>query len=96
MDQPSKIEKVMKNENSWYCPRFFDHVYTNVDGQYAVCCIGGSLPYTAKTTMPHEVLTSDEMDEIRWASLSTNAKKKPYIKTVLSSVHEARRRIWLF
>lgn len=60
----------------WYCPRLFDHIYTNVDGDYAVCCIGGPTWVSSAEVTPTEWYTSDELNDLRYHMLTKYEKKK--------------------
>lgn len=75
-----KLRSLIKSDKVWYCPRLFDHIYTNVDGRYSTCCIGGPLPFSSKTTTPQQVLTSSVMNNLRWASLSSEGKNNRLLK----------------
>lgn len=74
MRKLKRLESLIHSNDAWYCPRFFDHVYTNVDGQYATCCIGKPLPFHSKTSGPLDVINSEVMNDLRWASLSSDGK----------------------
>ncbi len=64
-----------KNSNDWYCPRFFDHVYTHTNGHYAACCIADSTSTPRiDQANPSEWFHSDYMDNLRRASLNPKAK----------------------
>ena len=64
------IEKI-KNDEVWFCPQLFRHVYTHVDGNYAPCCIAANLPYHSSKVGIIEHMNSDIMSEIRYAMMTS-------------------------
>ena len=64
------IEKI-KNDEVWFCPQLFRHVYTHVDGYYAPCCVATTLPYHSSEVGIMDHMNSDIMSEIRYAMMTS-------------------------
>lgn len=64
------IEKI-KNDEVWFCPQLFRHVYTHVDGYYAPCCVASNLPYHSSKVGIMDHMNSDIMSEIRYAMMTS-------------------------
>ena len=60
------IDKTESKE-MWFCPRLFDHLYSDTDGSWKVCCIGqeNGLEMNVRNTTPSEWLTSDVLNSVR-------------------------------
>ena len=56
-----------ENKEIWFCPRLFDHLYSDTDGSWKVCCIGreNGLGMNVRNTTPAEWLNSDVMNSVR-------------------------------
>ena len=52
-----------------YCKRAFDHIFSDANGHYKLCCVASINPdlrkYTTNNTKPFEFFMSDEMEAIR-------------------------------
>ena len=68
------------DNDTWWCPRFFDHIYTHTSGQYAPCCIGQESPETnVSSTTPLEWYRGSEMNTLRDASLNPHEEKSKMV-----------------
>jgi len=73
----------LKNERSldylrkqtWWCPRLFDHIYTNTTGEYTVCCVGGSNKETVSNTDPLDWYFGNVYQSCRRAALGLGDDK---------------------
>lgn len=70
LDPVEVIRKKIENKEIWFCPRPFDHIYNNVNGKYAVCCIGGETGAHSAEVSPMDWMNSDPMTELRYDMLS--------------------------
>lgn len=77
-----ELLRQIKDEEIWYCPRLFDHIYTNVDGDYSVCCIGGPTNISSSKVTPTEWYTSDEINDLRYEMLSPSKSSATEIKNI--------------
>ena len=72
----TELLEAIKSDSIWFCPRIFDHLYTNPDGMYKVCCIGGSSDYSIKTTTPNEWLNGKLLQKARQEMLDSSISNK--------------------
>lgn len=65
-----KLLKKIKTGSYWFCPKLFNHIYTDTDGTYKVCCIGMPTEYNVTNTDPKKWLESKKLNRIRNEMLS--------------------------
>lgn len=80
MNRESLVNKI-KDESIWFCPRLFDHIYTNPDGDYKVCCIGEMTGLNTSTTTPKEWLNSDLLTAARIEMLDETGANTPVLNS---------------
>lgn len=73
-------------EKTWWCPRLFDHIYTNTSGEYTVCCVGGPNPQNVSNTKPIDWYFGDTYQSCRRAALGLGDEKD-----ILILEHQCRR-----
>ena len=77
------LDKLL-SDDIWFCPKVFNNIYTNVSGEYFVCCVGANPPkqplVNYKNTTPIEWFTSDKMNAIRKDMLSVDNNKSELIQ----------------
>jgi sulfatase maturation enzyme AslB (radical SAM superfamily) len=80
MNRESLVNKI-KDDSIWFCPRLFDHIYTNPDGDYKVCCIGTYTSLNTSTTTPKEWLNSDLLTAARIEMLDETDASTPVLNS---------------
>lgn len=80
IESKQDLIKKIREESIWFCPRLFDHLYIETNGNYKVCCIGCNSNTYIDNSSPSDWLNSDEINSIRLEMLDeesnlTNTKK---------------------
>ena len=85
----NELIKKIKNNEVWFCPQLFRHVYTHTNGYYAPCCVANNLPYHSSNVGIMEHMNSDIMSEIRYAMMTS--KDDPIIDKYCSACKKSER-----
>lgn len=90
MKTTKDLENSIKNEEIFFCPRLFDHIYSQTDGTYSVCCIGGSPndKETVHDTKPLEWYHSDKLNKIRTEMLTKGSDLEYTKKHCFRCLHQ--------
>jgi|14_taG_2_1085336.scaffolds.fasta_scaffold00044_33 sulfatase maturation enzyme AslB (radical SAM superfamily) len=80
MNRETLLNKI-KDGSIWFCPRLFDHIYTNPNGDYKVCCIGEDADLNTSTTTPKEWLNSKLLTDARIEMLDETIVDTPVLNS---------------
>lgn len=86
------LRKKIEDKKLWYCPRPFDHIYNNVDGLYAPCCIARGGGQHSATVHPIDWMNSDNMTELRYDMLTESGSDSELINYMCGHCKNAEKK----
>ena len=85
------IKSQIESKEVWFCPRPFDHIYNNVDGNYAVCCVGTGTGVHSANVSPVDWMNSDDMVDLRVDMLTKSGKDSPLVNRICAQCKKAEK-----